>query len=63
VTNVENTTEDPVKSPRNISAFGQITGLEPYKLQATSATPVAEQPAVRGVITIFIVGLNVHALF
>jgi hypothetical protein len=58
VTSVENTTEDPVKSPRNISAFGKITGLEPCKLQATSATPVAEQPAVRGVIPIFIVGLS-----
>jgi hypothetical protein len=63
VTNVENTTEDPVKSPRNISALGQITGLEPCKLQATNATHVAEPPAVRGVIPTFIVGLSMYALF
>ena len=54
-------TKDPV-SPRN-SAFPQITGLRPWKLQAPSATRLARQLAVQGVIPIFIVGLSMYALF
>jgi hypothetical protein len=50
------------KSP-DYSAFGQITGLCPCRLQAPSATRLAGQPAVQGVIPIFIVGLSVYALF
>ena len=50
------------KSP-DYSAFGQITGLCAYRLQAPSATWLAGQPAVQGVIPIFIVGLSVYTLF
>jgi hypothetical protein len=48
---------------REYSAFGQITGLCPCKLQALCATRLAGQPAVQGVIPIFIVGLSMNALF
>jgi hypothetical protein len=45
------------------SAFGQITGLCPCKLQALRAIRLAGQPDVQGVIPIFIVGLSMYALF
>jgi hypothetical protein len=45
------------------SAFGQITGLCPCKLQAPSGTRLAWQPVLQGVIAVFIVGLSVYALF
>jgi hypothetical protein len=50
------------KSP-DYSAFGQITGLRPCKLQGPSATPLAGQPVVYGVIPIFIVEISVYTLF
>jgi len=50
------------KSP-DYGAFGQITGLCLCRLQAPSATWLAGQLAVQGVIPIFIVGLSVSALF
>jgi hypothetical protein len=53
----------PGKKSPDYSAFGQITGLCPCRLQARSATRLAGQPAVQGVIPIFIVGLSVYALF
>jgi hypothetical protein len=55
--------EGPGQKYRDYSAFGQITGLCPCKLQAPSGTWLAGQPALQGVITIFIVGLSVHVLF
>jgi hypothetical protein len=53
----------PGQKYRDYSAFGQITGLCPCKLQASNATRLAGQPVLQGVITIFIVGLSVYALF
>jgi hypothetical protein len=50
------------KSP-DCSAFGQITGLCPCRLQAPRPTRLAGQTAVQDVIPIFIVGLSVYALF
>jgi len=50
------------RSP-DYSAFGQITGLYPCQLRAPSATWLAWQRAVQGVIPMFIVGLSVYALF
>jgi hypothetical protein len=55
--------ERPGQKSREYSAFGQITGLCPCKLQALSATRLAGQPALQGVIPIFIVGLSMYALF
>ena len=53
----------PGKKSPDYSAFGQITGLCPCRLQAPSATRLAGQLAVQVVIPIFIVGLSVYALF
>jgi hypothetical protein len=55
--------EGPGQKYGDYSAFGQITGLCPCKLQAPNATPLAGQPVLQGVIAIFIVGLSVYALF
>jgi hypothetical protein len=55
--------EGPGQKSQEYSAFGQITGSGPCKLQAPSATRLAGQPAVQGVIPIFIVGLSMYALF
>jgi hypothetical protein len=53
----------PGKKSPDYSASGQITGLCLCRLQAPSATRLAGQPAVQGVIPIFIVGLSAYALF
>jgi hypothetical protein len=53
----------PGQKYRDYSAFGQITGLCPCKLQAPSGTRLAGQPVLRGVIAIFIAGLSVYPLF
>jgi hypothetical protein len=55
--------EGPGQKYGDYSAFGQITGLCPCKLQAPSGIRLAGQRALQGVITIFIVGLSVHVLF
>jgi hypothetical protein len=53
----------PGQKYRDYSAFGQITGLCPCKLQAPSGARLAGQPVLRGVIAIFIAGLSVYPLF
>jgi hypothetical protein len=53
----------PGQKYRDYSAFGQITGLCPRKLQALSGTRLAGQPVLQGVIAIFMVGLSAYALF
>jgi hypothetical protein len=53
----------PGQKSQDYSAFGQITGLCPCQLQAPSATRLAGQRAIQGMIPIFIVGLSVHVLF
>jgi hypothetical protein len=53
----------PGQKSQEYSAFCQITGLGPCKLQVPSTTRLAGQPAVQGVIPIFIVGLSMYALF
>ena len=52
----------PGQKYRGYSAFGQITGLFPCKLQAPLGTRLAGQLVLGGAIAIFIVGLSVYAL-